>query len=93
MRESSTAMAEYRVTFARSARRELERLDAVIVARIWPKIEALAKYPRPMGCVKLVGSNNLRRIRVGDYRVVYAVDDVAHVVDIVAVRHRRDAYR
>jgi mRNA interferase RelE/StbE len=86
-------MADYRVTFTRSARRELERLSETMVARIWPRIEELATIPRPPGCVKLVGSNNLWRIRVGDYRVVYAIEDAARIVDIIAVRHRREAYR
>ena len=86
-------MADYRVTFARSARRELERLDSPTVTRVWSKIEALARNPRPVGCVKLVGPQNLWRIRIGDYRVVYSIDDAARVVDIVTVRHRKDAYR
>ena len=61
--------------------------------RIFPKIEALAKEPRPKGCRKLRGEKNLWRIRVGDYRVIYAVHDDKEVVDIIAVRHRRAAYQ
>lgn len=86
-------MADYAITFARSARKELESLDAALVNRIFPKIEALAKEPRPSGCVKLAGEENLWRIRAGEYRVVYAIDDKQKVIDIIAVRHRRDAYR
>jgi len=63
-------MAEYAITFARSARRELEALETKVVARIFQRIEALGKEPRPWGCKKLVGSKWLWRIRVGDYRVV-----------------------
>ncbi len=85
-------MADYTITFARSARRELEALEATIVSRIFPKIEALAKEPRPRGCRKLEGEKYLWRIRVGDYRVVYAVYDDERRVDIVAVRHRSKAY-
>jgi mRNA interferase RelE/StbE len=59
-------MADYAITFARSARKELEALDVVVVRRIFPKIEALAKEPRPKGCRKLRGEKNLWRIRVGD---------------------------
>jgi len=62
-------MADYAITFARSARKELESFDAPIVNRIFSKIEALAKVPRPSGCRKLQGEKNLWRIRGGDYQV------------------------
>lgn len=86
-------MADYTITFARSARRELERIDASMVARIMPRVEALAQNPRPSGCKKLQGIKDLWRIRIGDYRVVFSIIDARRVVDIIAVRHRRDAYR
>jgi mRNA interferase RelE/StbE len=86
-------MADYAVTFARSARKELESLEAKLVQRIWTKIEAFTTDSRPTGCKKLVGTNDLWRIRVGEYRVIYTIDDRSRVVDVVAVRHRRDAYR
>ena len=85
-------MADYSVIFARSARKELESLNAALVKRIFPKIEALAKEPRPKGCRKLKGEKNLWRIRVGDYRVIYAIYDERKVIDIIAIRHRRAAY-
>jgi mRNA interferase RelE/StbE len=86
-------MDSYSITFARSARKELESLPASIVGRILPRIEALAQTPRPSGCRKLSGERNLWRLRIGDYRVLYSVDDRQRVVDVNAVRHRRDAYR
>jgi mRNA interferase RelE/StbE len=86
-------MPDYSVTFARSARRELERLPSSIGRRIFDRIEALTKAPRPPGVIKLQGSKNLWRMRVGDYRVIYSIDDDARAVDISAIRHRRDAYR
>ncbi len=86
-------MAEYAVVFARAARRELEQLDTGVARRIISRIEALGSNRRPPGCVKLQGTDDLWRIRVGDYRVIYSIDDRAHVVDISAVRHRTDAYR
>ena len=84
--------AEYTITFTRAARRELEALDAALVARLLRRIEALATTPRPSGCRKLRGTNNLWRIRVGDYRVIYAVSDDERLVDVRVVRHRSDAY-
>lgn len=86
-------MADYRITFARSARKELERLASREVQRIFPKIEELRKEARPRGCRKLIGEENLWRIRIGDYRVIYAINDKDEVIDIVTVRHRSEAYR
>ena len=86
-------MADYSITFARAARKELEALDAAIVNRIFPKIESLSSNPRPHNCVKLRGAGNLWRLRIGVYRVIYAIDDEKKLIDIIAVRHRRDAYR
>ena len=86
-------MVDFIITFARSARKELERLSIHDVMRILPKIEALVSQPGPEGCRKLTGEHNLWRIRVGDYRVVYMIDDEATKVEILVVRHRSDAYR
>jgi mRNA interferase RelE/StbE len=83
---------DYTITFARSARKELEALNATIINRIFPKIESLAKRPRPAGCCKLQGEKNLWRIRIGDYRVIYSIIDNEQRIDIVAVRHRSKAY-
>ena len=57
------------------------------------RIELLATNPRPAGCRKLEGAEDLWRIRIGDYRVIYSVDDARRIVDVSAVRHRSDAYR
>jgi mRNA interferase RelE/StbE len=86
-------MAEYTITFARSARRELESLENATVNRVFARIESLSDCPRPHGCVKLRGRKDLWRLRAGDYRVIYAIDDGKRMVDVVAVRHRREAYR
>jgi mRNA interferase RelE/StbE len=85
-------MVDYEISFARSARKDLEALEAKSVNRIFPKVEALAKQPRPSGCRKLVGEENLWRIRIGDYRVIYEINDVKRLVDVVAVKHRSKAY-
>lgn len=85
-------MAEYRIDFARSARKQLESLPDAVAMRVLTRIEGLARTPRPHGCRKLVGSDNLWRIRMGDYRVIYTIDDAKQIVDVNAVRHRREAY-
>ena len=82
----------YRVTFASSAKRELIALSANAIERIQPKIRELANDPRPPGCKKLHGARNLWRIRVGDYRIVYTVNDTAKTIDVTRIAHRREVY-
>ena len=86
-------MPEYKISVARSARKELQVLPLDVAERVLQKIESLAVFARPVGCKKLSGSVDLWRIRVGDYRVVYRIDDERHMVDVTVVRHRRDVYR
>ena len=86
-------MADYAVVFARSARKELQNLDPQVARRIIKQIETLVTDPRPSGVVKLEGATDLWRIRVGQWRVVYRISDREHLVDVIAVRHRSDAYR
>ncbi|QTA90635.1 type II toxin-antitoxin system RelE family toxin [Desulfonema magnum] len=86
-------MDDYTITFARSARKELENLDSASVGNIFSRIEKLAEVPRPRGCSKIQGRKNLWRIREGKYRIIYSVDDKKRLIDIIAIRHRREAYR
>ena len=86
-------MPDYTVVFARSARKELQNLDPQVARRILKAIEALVANPRPSGVVKLEGASDLWRVRVGEWRVVYRISDRDRLVDVIAVRHRRDAYR
>ena len=85
-------MSDYQIMFSRPARKELESLSVEVNKRIFPKIVALASDPRPDGCRKLVGEENLWRIRVGDYRIIYSIDDDIRTLDIITVRHRSKAY-
>ena len=85
-------VAEYKVNFSRPASKALQQLPASVVARVFPKIEELARDPYPHGSKKLQGLLPLWRIRVGDYRVIYSVDRFQKVVNITAVRHRSKAY-
>ena len=84
-------MASYRLSLTASAEKELQGLPAKMVARIAVRVERLASVPPP-GCKKLVGGDKEWRIRVGDYRVVYEIDDAAKTVDVTRIAHRRDVY-
>jgi mRNA interferase RelE/StbE len=83
----------FQITFARSARKELEHLRDPLLSRIFRSIEALGRNPRPPGCRRLEGADDLWRVRVGDYRIVYSIDDARRLIDISAIRHRSDVYR
>lgn len=85
-------MSDFSIDFTHSARKELESLPNSLVQRIFSKIETLAKNPRPAGCKKLKGSTDLWRIRIGDYRVIYSILDKLIRMEIIAVRHRSEAY-
>ncbi len=83
----------YRVLVAPAAVRQLRKLDSTARRRVQAVIELLAGDPRPPGAVKLVGGAGEYRVRSGDYRVVYDVQDDVLVVLVIAVGHRRDIYR
>lgn len=86
-------MASYRVEISRSAAKDLRGIDRRWIPRIVELIEKLQSDPRPPGCKKLVGSDHTYRLRAGDYRVVYEVQDDTLIVWVVRMRHRRDVYR
>lgn len=86
-------MAAYRVQFKPSADKALSKLPVAVQRRIVAAVDALADDPRPAGAVKLTGEDELYRVRVGDYRIVYQVQDRALLVLVVRVGHRRDVYR
>jgi mRNA interferase RelE/StbE len=86
-------MPGYTITFARSARKELQSMPIDVAERLLKKIESLTINARPAGSHKLSGATDLWRIRVGDYRVIYKIDDNRRIVDVTVVRHRREVYR
>lgn len=84
----------YRIEFRPAALRDLKNLPKDVLDRISRKISALAENPRPLGVEKLSGSEeDFYRIRVGDYRVLYAIQDKILLIIIIKVRHRREVYR
>lgn len=82
----------YEVVLSTSARKELRGLADPLLSRIVKAMRALPTDPRPPGCRKLSGARDRWRVRVGDYRIVYAIDDSAKVVTVIRVRHRSAAY-
>jgi mRNA interferase RelE/StbE len=74
-----------------SAQKDLDRLEASVFERILKKIRALAKDARPAGCLKLTGEEGYR-IRAGDYRILYRIDDASTRIFIYRIKHRKDVY-
>jgi len=82
----------YSVELKPSARKELESLTDTVLARVVSKLESLAHDPRPPGCKKLKGYKDQWRVRIGDWRVVYIIDDTAKLVSVTRIAHRREVY-
>ena len=83
----------YRIEWIRSALKELNQLPQSIITRVLAAVESLAENPYQSGARKLAAAEHSYRLRVGDYRVVYSVDDNVLIVEIVRVGHRKDVYR
>lgn len=82
----------YELQYTHTARKGIKKLDGSVRQRIRTAIEALAEDPRPAGCVQIKGHTDMWRIRVGDYRIRYAVDDGVLVVLLLKVASRGGFY-
>jgi len=85
-------VAKYNITIKKSAAKELQDIPKKNLPKIIKHIQSLAENPRPAGSQKL-SSREQYRIRQGDYRIIYSIDDKDFVVDVVKIGHRREAYR
>ena len=82
----------YSIGILRRAQKELAQLPKQEYERVKLAIESLSQDPRPQGCKKLAGREGWR-IRVGDYRVIYEIDDTQQALTILHIGHRRDVYK
>ena len=83
----------YAVALSRRAQRALGSLQRKDQQRIRAAIELLADNPRPPNCIALAGEDNVYRVRVGDFRILYEVFDQRLIIHVVRIGHRRDVYR
>lgn len=83
----------YRIELSPAAARQLRKLDGPALLRVQAVVELLARQPRPAGAKKLVGGRGEWRVRTGDYRIIYEIDDGVLLVLVLAIGHRRDIYR
>ena len=84
-------MGNYSVEIKKSAAKEIAKLQKPVLKRVLEKIQALASEPRPAGCKKLSGDEKYR-VRVGDYRILYKIEDDVLIVYVVKVGHRQSIY-
>jgi len=82
----------YKIYFRKSAAKELEKLPKAALRKIIKRIERLSDEPRPAGCEKLSG-HELYRVRQGDYRIVYSIQDNELTIWVIKVGHRKDIYK
>jgi mRNA interferase RelE/StbE len=85
-------MSQYKVLVSKSAAKELAKLQSSINNRIIKAVMNLSEDPRPTGSKKLKGGSENWRIRIGNYRVIYSIDDEILIVDVRKVGHRKDIY-
>lgn len=85
-------MAKYKLFFTETFYKNLKSISAKDVKRILSRTNALADDPRPTDCKKLSGNEERYRIRQGDYRIIYSIEDERLVVVVVKVGHRREVY-
>lgn len=86
-------MGKYVVKIGSAASREIKKLDRRAQVQVIESLEAMQSDPRPKGIEKLSQNPRFYRLRFGDYRLIYNVDDKSSTIYVVVVRHRRDAYR
>jgi len=85
-------MAKYKITIKKSAAKELEDIAKKDLRKIIKRIQSLGQNPRPDGSQKLSGKEQYR-VRPGDYRIVYSIEDQDRIIDIIKIGHRREIYR
>jgi len=82
----------YTVRIKRSAEKEMDRLPVRVFERVANAILGLERDPRPKGSKKLRAVEDYR-LRVGEYRILYCIDDETRVIEVIAIGHRREVYR
>lgn len=85
-------MSKYQVFVQPSAQKEIERLPKPAQTKVLKALTALGDNPRPANCKKLVGTDSWR-VRVGEYRIVYWIEDNILSIEVVRVAHRKDVYK
>ncbi|ELP56564.1 MULTISPECIES: type II toxin-antitoxin system RelE family toxin [Microcystis] len=86
-------MSNYQIRLKTSAAKEFKKLPSSIRQRVSDSLEKLQQDPRPSGVVKLKGEDKMYRLRVGDYRIVYTIEDNDKIIKVTRIGHRQDVYQ
>ena len=93
MNQKKLQLMPYKIDFTKGALKELQKLPKDIQTNVLEHILLLVDEPRPNGCKKLIGEENIWRVRVGKYRIVYSIEDGILLIEIIRIAHRKDVYR
>ena len=83
----------YTVIIKKTAQKQILKLPKPYFEKVKKAILSLETTPRPSGCIKLTGSDNIYRIRVGSYRIIYSIEDKLLIIEVFDVDYRKDVYR
>jgi mRNA interferase RelE/StbE len=86
-------MVSFEIQWKASAKKEFKKIDKVEIPKILKEIEKLSLEPYPTNHKKILGTEHIFRIKIGNYRVIYSVKNKQLVIEIIRVRHRKEAYR
>ena len=86
-------MASFEIQWKASAKKELKKIDKVEIPKILNEIEKLSLEPYPTNHKKILGTKHIFRIKIGNYRVIYSIENERLLIEIIRVRHRKEAYR
>jgi mRNA interferase RelE/StbE len=86
-------MALYKIQWKLSAKKEFKKIDKSEIKKIFTSIEKLSNDPFPLNHKKILGTESIYRIKIGNYRVIYSIEKDELIIEIIRVRHRKEAYR
>ena len=86
-------MRLFNIEWKASAKKELRKIDKTEITKILKAIELLENNPYPTNHKKILGTEHIYRIKIGNYRVIYSVENQKLIIEIIRVRHRKEAYR
>lgn len=86
-------MKLFNIQWKASAKKELKKIAKAEIPKILNEIEKLSTNPYPVNHKNLIGAEHIYRIRIGNYRIIYSIENEKLIIEIIRVRHRKEAYR
>jgi mRNA interferase RelE/StbE len=86
-------MQSYNIYWKASAKKELRKIDKTKIPKILDEIEKLSQNPYPKNHKKILGTEHIYRVKIGDYRAIYSIENQQLIIEIIRIRHRKDVYK